>query len=340
MELQKLSDTRWVARYASVNAVCRTFDSILSVMEDVADGSDIDKAIEARGLYHQIHSFSFIVSLVTFDKILSCTKHLSDQLQGKTVDLSIATDLILATKSLLSDLRSQSTWDNIYRYASQIADLHCIEIQPFSIPRSRKRPARLDDSIVMESVGFREIPSTTDTYKTSFYYPILDKFLQELESRFENNNLLIMKGVAACTPSSQSFLSFENLKAFAMEYAVSTEGLEIEVKLVKKSLENTRETVDSLTSFYNYLRSSRPAFAQITLLTKISLTIAVTSVSCERSFSSLKIIKNRLRSTMTEDRLSDLAVLAIEREIAKHLDLDEIVDKFAATDKNRWIFLK
>ena len=43
---------------------------------------------------------------------------------------------------------------------------------------------------------------------------------------------------------------------------------------------------------------------------------------------------------MTEDRLSDLAVLAIEREIAKHLDLDEIVDKFAATDKNRRIFLK
>lgn len=43
---------------------------------------------------------------------------------------------------------------------------------------------------------------------------------------------------------------------------------------------------------------------------------------------------------MTEDRLSDLAVLAIEREITKHLDLDEIVDKFAATDKNRRIFLK
>ena len=30
-----------------------------------------------------------------------------------------------------------------------------------------------------------------------------------------------------------------------MEYAVSTEGLEIKVKLVKRSLENTRETVDS-----------------------------------------------------------------------------------------------
>ena len=69
-----------------------------------------------------------------------------------------------------------------------------------------------------------------------------------------------------------------------MEYALSTKGLEIEVKLVKRSLENTRETMSSLTSFYNYLHSSPPAFAQIMLLTKISLTIAATSVSRERSF--------------------------------------------------------
>ncbi|XP_011408862.1 PREDICTED: zinc finger MYM-type protein 1-like, partial [Amphimedon queenslandica] len=48
MELQKLSDTHWVARYASVNAVCKTFDSILSVIEEFNDGSDFEKSIEAR----------------------------------------------------------------------------------------------------------------------------------------------------------------------------------------------------------------------------------------------------------------------------------------------------
>ena len=35
---------------------------------------------------------------------------------------------------------------------------------------------------------------------------------------------------------------------------------------------------------------------------------------------------------MTEDRLSDLAVLAIEREIAQKLSLEEVVDDFARTD--------
>ena len=36
---------------------------------------------------------------------------------------------------------------------------------------------------------------------------------------------------------------------------------------------------------------------------------------------------------MTEDRLSDLAVLAIEREIGQKLSLEEVVDDFASTDK-------
>lgn len=87
LELQKLSDTRWVCRYASVNAVCRTFDSVLLTVEQVADSQDANKAIEARGLLYQLRSFSFIVSLITFDKILTCTKQLSDQLQSSTLDL-------------------------------------------------------------------------------------------------------------------------------------------------------------------------------------------------------------------------------------------------------------
>uniref|UniRef100_A0A1X7UTJ9 DUF4371 domain-containing protein n=1 Tax=Amphimedon queenslandica TaxID=400682 RepID=A0A1X7UTJ9_AMPQE len=39
LELQKLSDTR-VCRYAAVNAICRTFDSILLTVEEAADLSN------------------------------------------------------------------------------------------------------------------------------------------------------------------------------------------------------------------------------------------------------------------------------------------------------------
>ena len=58
------------------------------------------------------------------------------------------------------------------------------------------------------------------------------------------------------------------------------------------------------------------------------LTLPVTVATCERSFSKLKLIKNFLRSTyvMSQERLSDTAVLPIENHRGKLLDTSVIVD--------------
>ena len=42
---------------------------------------------------------------------------------------------------------------------------------------------------------------------------------------------------------------------------------------------------------------------------------------------------------MSKQRLLDLAVLSTEKKLSQDLPLDEIVDKFAAEDKNRKIML-
>ena len=41
---------------------------------------------------------------------------------------------------------------------------------------------------------------------------------------------------------------------------------------------------------------------------------------------------------MTEQRLTDLAILAIEKELASELSLDAVVTEFAAKDKNRRMY--
>ena len=51
-------------------------------------------------------------------------------------------------------------------------------------------------------------------------------------------------------------------------------------------------------------------------LLRTALTIAVNTAQCERAFSTLKRVKSYLRSTMNEQRLSDLAILSIERELS------------------------
>ena len=72
-ELQRLSDTRWACRYSAVSTMCYTYDALLATLEEISDGSDQAKAVEAKGFLYQVKSFRFIFSLVTFVKLLSCT---------------------------------------------------------------------------------------------------------------------------------------------------------------------------------------------------------------------------------------------------------------------------
>ena len=51
------------------------------------------------------------------------------------------------------------------------------------------------------------------------------------------------------------------------------------------------------------------------------LSIPVTVDTAERSFSKLKIIKSYLRNSMNQDRLSNLALLAIEHHAAENSNL-------------------
>ncbi|ESO00967.1 hypothetical protein HELRODRAFT_82683, partial [Helobdella robusta] len=68
------------------------------------------------------------------------------------------------------------------------------------------------------------------------------------------------------------------------------------------------------------------------------LTIVVSIASCERSFSKLKLVLSYLRASMGQDRLSDLALLTVERETLEMTDLNNIIDQFA-TMKSRKINL-
>ena len=71
-------------------------------------------------------------------------------------------------------------------------------------------------------------------------------------------------------------------------------------------------------------------FPNVSVALRIFCTIPATVASAERSFSKLKMIKNYLRSTMTQDRLIDLATLSIESDLAREVDFSEIISTFAA----------
>lgn len=63
------------------------------------------------------------------------------------------------------------------------------------------------------------------------------------------------------------------------------------------------------------------------MLVKIAVTLPVSSASTERSFSKLKLVKTRLRSTMAESRLEGLMRIACEQDI--QINTDSVINNFA-----------
>ena len=58
------------------------------------------------------------------------------------------------------------------------------------------------------------------------------------------------------------------------------------------------------------------------------LTIPVTVASSKLSFSKLKLLKSYLRSTMTQERLNDLAMIAFVSDMLEKIDYESIIEIF------------
>jgi hypothetical protein len=101
----------------------------------------------------------------------------------------------------------------------------------------------------------------------------------------------------------------------------------------KRSFENQilkLNSVHDLAKFIiidNYLIVA--SFPDLCTACFLFLTIPLMVASAERSFSKLKIIKNHLRSTMSQIRLSSLAIISIEKKIAKEINTSNIISTLA-----------
>eukprot|EP00745_Piridium_sociabile_P005995 TRINITY_DN13898_c0_g3_i3.p1 TRINITY_DN13898_c0_g3~~TRINITY_DN13898_c0_g3_i3.p1 ORF type:complete len:266 (+),score=58.71 TRINITY_DN13898_c0_g3_i3:22-798(+) len=72
---------------------------------------------------------------------------------------------------------------------------------------------------------------------------------------------------------------------------------------------------------------SKDLYPNIHVLLKLLCTLPITTAECERMNSSLRLLKNYLRSTMGSERLNGLALMKIHQDIS--VDIEAAVDTFA-----------
>jgi len=129
-------------------------------------------------------------------------------------------------------------------------------------------------------------------------------------------------------------LSFELNNSFSnilsKLFNISIDELETEIKILKHMPDvPSRTSSESIYVWLDWLKESGrlDIFNNMYLVLKMFTIIPVTSCTCERVFSKLSIVKNKLRCIMCQDRLESLLLIFTEQELACKLDFNEIIDE-------------
>ena len=249
--------------------------------------------------------------------VLNITRPLSVKLQGVENDIMTALESIDSCAKVLKSFREDEA------HFSEIFSRLEEDLGDVAMPRLSGRQTNRANP-----------PADTpeEYYKRAVFYPFVDTVLAQIEERFLRHKsnwekwLLILPSKIVST-SVKFETIVESLKFYEKFLAgdldeVKSDFLRWKQIWMDKSDETRPKTViealHACVSFGTY-----PNFE---ILLKIFATLPITTASSERSFSSLKLIKTYLRSTMTNDRLNGLALLNIHKDIK--LSVADVISEF------------
>lgn len=369
-KIKNFSPTRWTSHHRALNVIYSKYEALMMTLKDLSQSTDRETSSLAKNLAIVMSSFKFVTNLLLMKKVFEHTTPLSVYLQSPGIDFIQALVMIDNCAKNLSKMRQDEYVDQLLEDARQFAENIGLEETCFSKKRNISRKLMPGDNRTNETRHFSPNENykidvyfaVLDQIRTS----ITSRFkgardiLADL-SFFSHDRLLsISKG----TPIPEdSFIYLEkwipNLKIDDLKIEFNTfskcfeelnKGLSVK-KLHNKSLDDddyenasnsnsdtdTDEHTESLkitaTDIIKLLNSYNltAAFPNLYLAYKYVCTIPATSTSSERSFSKLKLIKTRLRSTMNQNLLESLMLLSCEKDIK--LNLEEAVDTYANSSK-------
>lgn len=277
------------------------------------------------------------------------TNCLSEQLQEKGISIVRTVDLIISTKTNLVNMRTDREYDKLYDEAQEFARKIGINVPEVSATvglasskRIQQTSNRLKEYLTTSTIGkrHRQLASSQNIslkqhLKTDLYLPVIDKCTTEFDRRF-CSNIDLFQSLSTFDCQSKQFFDEEKLTLFAKHYSAHIDSVLLvsQIHAAKVFLEQKKQK--DLIDVYTALNTLPIAFSELLVILKILLTIPVTTASNERFFSVLKHVKNYLRTTTGDDRLSSLLLMATEKHMVKSFDLEELVNDFACMRHRRY----
>jgi len=329
-----LCKTRWSERdtayehfYLALPYLVECFDIISGTHPDMDEfdkeytkGWDSQSKKDATAYAKAVTDFGFIVGLVSLYYLLHPLHGVTVYLQGRTIDIVKAYQLIDETVSDIKATRNnvEQEFKKIFEQAERIAEK--LNVDP-SLPRIAKRQVHRQNQ-----------PANTpeEYYRRTVAIPVLDCIIGEMETRFNKLSqravkLLLLVPTICCERSNIC----DNLKSTVDMYSNDLPNPDLvntELKSWKRKWEN-EPVEDRPTSLATAIQScDKTRFPNLYILLQIGCTLGVTSCECERSFSVMRRLRTWLRATMGTTRLSALALMNIH--YGHTVDYKKVVELF------------
>ena len=309
----------------------------------MSEDSDPKTSHEAKSLIIAVSDFDFLIGLCILKVILLNTHSLNKYLQGKNVDVRSAYNNAKASISVLEKCRSEDNFNLVWQQANVLAEevtsiLRDTDFEFKAAHLPRTKPSKRVQALSGEVTGEGDrIDNIQQHYKINCFYVAFDSVLLEMNNRFNDGDQSVLTGLSSiifdAIPSNECFDTISQI------YGLDKDLLRVDYNILqhfKSGLSN----VNSASDLYGQLFSSGilEMMPEMQKVLRIFASIPATSCSAERSFSTLRRIKTYTRNRIGQDRLSNIAILNIERTYANNVlreDLDEVVDTFARKSSNR-----
>ncbi|KAM4115680.1 hypothetical protein ACJW30_04G169000 [Castanea mollissima] len=290
LTLKPLSQTRWESRIEKIR------DALLQLAKTSEDPKTKSEA-DCLATY-EIESFEFLLAMTIWYDILFAVNSVSKNLQSKDMHIDVAIDQLKGLMSFLKKYREDG-FTSAMNSSKEIATK--MEIEPiFREKRIIRRKKQFDENVNDETTQ-----SAKEYFRINYFLYIVDQAISSIESRFEQ--FQIYENIFDDDSLKKNCLNLEC--SLTHETYSDIDGLDLysELKILREVLQTNENSPINVLNYIKRLESFPNAFA-----------------SAERSFSKLKLIKSYLRSTMSQERLSGLAILSIEKEILAELESRKI----------------
>lgn len=371
-KLLPLCRTRWVERINALEVSLDLLEAVVltfcSMVKNIDKEWNRDTVNQASSLLKNI-DFDFIINLVIVQKVLAFTSGITTGLQKRGIDVvDVCTQVQLVIRTL------QGVRSEVEGFHGECFIQACVLARKLDVdikkPRICARQVHRQNAVATSSGELLTHNQQVEKhYCINVTIPVLDDVIVGLCDRFCEGQEDVMKG-SLLIPSNiitkpnwesliQPFLELY-LDEVPSNHTLSSELLvwkqlwmdkwsshmkllqEQNVKIAGKEINYSDAEVKRLkfsavpnTVCLALSETNQDVFPNVHYLLTVLGVLPLTTCEAERTISCLRRLKTYMRSTMTQDRLTGLALMHIHRELSLHADVDEIVQSFATEHPRR-----